>query len=204
MIKIKPSMLSIVVAAGVFSATPALADEFIDNGGINMTNSGPQGTLNGSGAGASMIGDTGGEATGGSQFNFDMDNGESGGGPFAARASGGRGTIDGPVGRSQAVMGDRSHQADKTAGNDYGDAIAAPKHNVNRRNVDLQAAFAQTITNNSKLNVLAPQSFDTSGVPSGQWNFGFQGRGGRGGPWSAGWQLPTTSTGSVDINTVSP
>jgi len=148
-------------------------------------------------------------------FGFDMPGGQSGivssptqgGVNYGAnggigpqgQAPGGYSTGIGSFGSaasSQAVMGDRSNESLTTNTKFQGDSGRTQRNN-------------NTIYERQETNLLSTFSFDPSAVPSGSFDYGFRTGAGAwagtaAGAIRRGWYLPPTSTGSLDINTVSP
>jgi hypothetical protein len=106
-----------------------------------------------------------------------------------------------PATASQGKEGDVGRTTDFTRGKYYGNSqTTTPQYQTTKGDA--------VVKEYNDINLLSNYSFDNSAVPSGSSNLGFTGNGGVSNKGSQyvgnGWYLPTTSTGSVDLNIVGP
>lgn len=164
-----------VIAASTLSV-PAFAD------GIDMGAGGAQANLGGDTGlhSTSVLNDGSSSTNQGSSFGFDE------GSPATA---------------SQGKEGDVGRTTDFTRGKYYGNSqVTKPQYESTKGEA--------VVKEYNDINLLSNYSFDNSAVPSGSFSFGFNGSGDpsqMGAKYVGnGWYLPKTSTGSVDLNIVSP
>lgn len=166
-----------LAAFATFSLTaPAFAD------GIDMGANGATANLGGdTGSGSTnVLNDGSSSANQGSSFGFDESS---------------------PATASQGKEGDVGRTTDFTRGKYYGNSqITKPQYESTKGDL--------VVKEYNDINLLSNYSFDNSAVPSGSFNYGFTGSGDvsqMGAKYVGnGWYLPKTSTGSLDINIVSP
>jgi len=168
----------IALAAFAFSfASPAFAD------GIDM---------GANGATANLGGDTGSHST--SVMNDGSSTGASEGSTYSFDEGS-------PATASQGKEGDVGRTTDYTRGKYYGNSQTTSQQFQNSKGEAVVKEY-------NDINLLSNYSFDNSAVPSGTYSFGFNGSGSpsqMGAKYVGnGWYLPKTSTGSVDLNIVSP
>ncbi|MBP7864046.1 hypothetical protein KA183_20340 [bacterium] len=106
-----------------------------------------------------------------------------------------------PATASQGKEGDVGRTTDFTRGKYYGNSqTTTPQYQTTKGDA--------VVKEYNDINLLSNYSFDNSAVPSGSFSFGFNGSGNVSQMGSKyvgnGWYLPKTSTGSVDLNIVSP
>lgn len=172
----KLSLVALAAFAAFSFSRPALAD------GIDMGADGAQ---------ANLGGDTGSHST--SVMNDGNSSGGSQGSSF--------GFDEGPATASQGKPGDTQRSSDFSRGNYYGNTMTTSAQYQTTKGDDVVKEY-------NDINLLSNYSFDNSAVPSGSYSFGFTGSGelsNMGAQYGGkGWYLPKTSTGSVDLNIVSP
>ncbi len=106
-----------------------------------------------------------------------------------------------PATQSAGNPGDTGRTTDFSRGNYYGNTMTTSAQYQTTKGEDVVKEY-------NDINLLSNYSFDNSAVPSGSYSFGFTGSGelsDKGAQYGGnGWYLPKTSTGSVDLNIVSP
>lgn len=170
-----------LIALAAFTALTLSGPAFAD--GIDM---------GAGGATANLGGDTGSHST--SVLNDGSSNGANQGSSFGFDESS-------PATASQGKEGDVGRTTDFTRGKYYGNSQTTGAQYQTSKGDEVVKEY-------NDINLLSNYSFDNSAVPSGSFNYGFNGSGDvsqMGAKYVGnGWYLPKTSTGSVDLNIVSP
>lgn len=177
----KNTKLSLIALAAITAFSLSSKAAFAD--GIDMGANGATANLGGDTGShsTSVLNDgSGGTQNQGSSFGFDE------GSPATA---------------SQGKEGDVGRTTDFTRGKYYGNSqTTTPQYQSTKGDA--------VVKEYNDINLLSNYSFDNSAVPSGSFTYGFNGSGDpsqMGAKYVGnGWYLPKTSTGSVDLNIVSP
>lgn len=224
------SYMALLAGILAFAASPAMAQgNFLPGGGIQMGASGPVASFGPPTTGSVVTGQTSqgfSVSPGGPSYGFTTDSGSrTAGMPIGPQGQGSGmptyGSGGGGVGTSQGDHGDYGRQSQTTVGNYYGDNQPTFYNQTRQPNgaPSLLTEQHQSLLSTTSggpggivgaiggaLGVPIP---NVSSIPSGRWDYGFNGQGmmyfnmGRQ-AIKRGWYLPTVSTSSLDINTVSP